>query len=714
MNPAARLAEQGRYEEAIRAYIQLARSEPSRLADHYASIAGCLYRLKRTPWAQRLAEHARRISEQPQPAALLVLANILFDNKEFTEAADLYQQLLATDLSAQAALCLTAIQKVDHNSNNAKDYMKVLQAKEQHSFHDLLCLAKHALDRDNSVGALRFAEKALTIKPEHADAWEAAYQALMNLKQYVAAKETALKLINLSSRRSKWHEYLGLACYQLQDFTAMAAAYEQALALDPNNLVLYLNASNPFTTIPESPGRLLQLEQSIRVSSHVIAQKLNTGGSWKLSTNTLLPSAFFLSYADINLKPIYTAYYSSLASTLSQVLESAREALPQSTPTDCRASSAITTTSEERRHTGRNLIRIGFLSRYFYAHSNTQAFKGIIKYLDRSQFEVILIHRHDTQRDALQDQINATVDQVVYLTSELQTNYCDLKILDLDILFFTDLGMNPFDFLLPELRACPIQVTGWGLPHTTGLTSINYYLSSRILDSPSSQDEFSEELVLLDGLPCCFLREDLHYKIRPRDYFMLPSDRVLLGCLQTLHKIHPDFDEILEEIAELVPDALFVFATSDSDTQTQAFLNRLQRRAPLAHSRTLFLERSQTDDYLSMCDCMDLLLDTPYYGGGVTYYMSYYVGTPIVAYRGGRLRGATAEGLYTFTGVQNPPLAGSHEEYVQLVAALAADPERRLQLKREIVEKADILYDNQTFIRGMERFFTGLVGAKAP
>lgn len=111
---------------------------------------------------------------------------------------------------------------------------------------------------------------------------------------------------------------------------------------------------------------------------------------------------------------------------------------------------------------------------------------------------------------------------------------------------------------------------------------------------------------------------------------------------------------------------------------------------------------------------MDLLLDTPYYGGGVTYYMSYYVGTPIVAYRGGRLRGATAEGLYTFTGVQNPPLAGSHEEYVQLVAALAADPERRLQLKREIVEKADILYDNQTFIRGMERFFTGLVGAKAP
>jgi len=190
---------------------------------------------------------------------------------------------------------------------------------------------------------------------------------------------------------------------------------------------------------------------------------------------------------------------------------------------------------------------------------------------------------------------------------------------------------------------------------------------------------------------------------------MLPSDRVVIGCIQTLIKIHPDMDLILNQIAKLLPNALFVFVTY-SDYLDSAFLARLEKRAPVAFQRTIMLNRCSNLDFLALCDCIDIILDTPYYGAGVTAYMSSYVGTPMVCFSGSRLRDSTTAAIYRYLSIDNAPIVDSIPNYVSKVVELANNFSLRLQIKKDTVKASHLLYDNQEYIQSLERFCMDLVG----
>ena len=197
-----------------------------------------------------------------------------------------------------------------------------------------------------------------------------------------------------------------------------------------------------------------------------------------------------------------------------------------------------------------NKIRIGFISQHFSNHSNLLAFEGVIRYLDRAKFRVVLIHLDGVRKDTEHLSISSTCDEVIYLTNDLAQSYYILHGLGLDILFFTDLGMTPYDFFYPMFRSAPIQLTGWGVPHTSGMKDIDYYISAKDIEPEDSESQYTEKLVMLPGgLPCCFLADINEIPNMPREYFFLPTDATLIGCLQTLHKLHPDFDILLEDIA---------------------------------------------------------------------------------------------------------------------------------------------------------------------
>lgn len=356
-------------------------------------------------------------------------------------------------------------------------------------------------------------------------------------------------------------------------------------------------------------------------------------------------------------------------------------------------------------------IRIAFISEYFSAHTNALAFEGLIKHLNKERFHTIVIHNMFSVRDATRDRIDSYCHEAIVLPKAQDQAAELISKLNLDVLFYTDIGMSPSLYVLALTRLAPIQLTGWGIPHTSGMNTIDAFISSELAEPAAASRHYTEQLRLVSRMPCCYLRDNLPVHTLSRGYFFLSEDAFVFGCLQQLHKLHPDFDEILEELARRNPDALFVFVEHYRPLLTHRVLERWKVRAPIMLERTRLLAHMGRMEFVALCDCVDILLDPPYYGSGITFYESAHTGTPTLSLRGRYLRSRFVAGCYDMIGLVDAPVADSASEYIDLGCSLLNDGDRLKALKTNLARKANMnLYDDMVYVREVEQVVLSLAG----
>ena len=129
---------------------------------------------------------------------------------------------------------------------------------------------------------------------------------------------------------------------------------------------------------------------------------------------------------------------------------------------------------------------------------------------------------------------------------------------ELDFMFYPDIGMSPYTYTLALERLAPIQATSWGHPNTTGLNTIDYFLSSDSIEPDDCKDSYTEQLIKFRKLPCIYKRPKIDHIRSNRDKFKLPRDNCLIGIPQSLFKFHPEYDDVLEKIISRLPNAKYV------------------------------------------------------------------------------------------------------------------------------------------------------------
>jgi len=123
-------------------------------------------------------------------------------------------------------------------------------------------------------------------------------------------------------------------------------------------------------------------------------------------------------------------------------------------------------------------IRVGVASGYFRLHTIWKLFGGWFRNLDRARFELFAYATH-RDRDERSAEILAGFDHALDGTAMDFEALCQrIKDDALHVLIFPEIGMIPLSVRLASLRLAPVQCAAWGHPETTGLPTIDYFLTS--------------------------------------------------------------------------------------------------------------------------------------------------------------------------------------------------------------------------------------------
>jgi protein O-GlcNAc transferase len=357
-------------------------------------------------------------------------------------------------------------------------------------------------------------------------------------------------------------------------------------------------------------------------------------------------------------------------------------------------------------------IRLGFVSQYLCEHTIGKLTQGFIKEIDRERFHVVAIHAPGAKSDATSDAIDAVADEALMLGDDLAGAQRAVAALRLDVLHYPDIGMSDSTYWLAFARLAPVQTVGWGHPTTTGLDSIDYFLSFDAAEPEGAEVQYSETVVRLGRPPAFYEPFFVPTDIRSRAELGLPEHGALYVCPQALFKFHPDFDAVLADILARDPTGWIVALNGPQPAWKDALRERW-RTHPILAARVWFLPWQPLDSFMMLLAHADVLLDPVHFGSGNTFYESMIFGVPSITWPGRFMRGRIVAGIYRHLGIADAPIAATLADYAGLAVAIASDRQRRERLRSKLLRKGAALYRDAGSVRELEAFFERAVSAAA-
>jgi len=350
-------------------------------------------------------------------------------------------------------------------------------------------------------------------------------------------------------------------------------------------------------------------------------------------------------------------------------------------------------------------IRVGYVSQYMHSYSGTLWLTGWFQYADPEQFEIYCYYTGN-QPDVITEKFKQYSHVFHHFPGNLAATCQQILSDRLHILVFPEIGMDPLTVQLAALKLAPIQCTAWGHPVTSGLPTIDYYLSCELMEPANPQAHYSETLIQLPNLGIAYPKPDVPPVTKNRSAFGLREDATIFLCCQAPFKYLPQHDYFLTQIARQVPSAQFVFIRADM------LKPRLERAFAEAGLRMedycVFLPPQPRKDYLILNQLSDVYLDTLGFTGGNTTLDAIACGLPVVTCAGPFMRGCLSSGILTLLGVTET-IAPTEAAYIDIAVKLATDQDWRQTLSTQMLQQCDRVFDDRACVTALEQTYRQLI-----
>lgn len=362
------------------------------------------------------------------------------------------------------------------------------------------------------------------------------------------------------------------------------------------------------------------------------------------------------------------------------------------------------------RHTGpreAGPIRVGIVSQYFRNHSVwTAIVRGWFDQIDRERF-AIQAFCLGVEEDAETVFARSRAAHFERGPKQLRQWMETIARQRPDVLIYPEIGMDPMTLRLASVRLASVQIATWGHPETTGLPTIDHYLSAQSLEPENAQAHYTERLVALPGLGCYVEPAQVDPVFPDLSQWGIDPDAPIFICPGTPFKYAPQHDLIFPQIARRLGNCRFVFFKH----WTPGLSERLEQRLRAAFDRAgldcgsyvTFIPWQSRPAFYGLMQRADVFLDTIGFSGFNTALQALDCGLPIVTLEGRFLRGRLASGILRHMGAHQL-VTSSVEDYVALAVRLIEDAGFDEAVRARIESGRDALYKDSVSIRALENF----------
>lgn len=402
---------------------------------------------------------------------------------------------------------------------------------------------------------------------------------------------------------------------------------------------------------------------------------------------------FFLPYLGCNIKDLQLKYGAWICSVMAAKYPQFAQPLP--------------------RRSSNDRIKIGIISNYFHNHSNWKIpIRGWLEQLDRQLFSIHCFHTGEIN-DSATEFARSLADSFLQ-SSDIDELVSDIYGQNLDVLIYPGIGMDTNTLKLAALRLAPVQCASWGHPVTTGMPSVDYYISCELMEPPNGDEHYTEKLVRLPNLSIWYEPADSDSDVSSKLVIPgLEKHDVLFLCCQNLLKYLPQYDFVFPAIAAHVRNARFVFIASHVFELTEKFIQRLdlafQNRGLNAADHVSVVPQLNSADFSALNARADIFLDSIEWSGCNTVFESLPFNKPIVTLPGSFMRGRHAYAILKMMGIEET-IAANVEEYIAIAVRLANNKQLQEEMSSRIFRNKHEVYRESACIAGLEKFLMDVSG----
>jgi protein O-GlcNAc transferase len=685
----------GRLAQAQDCYRRVLEEQPENVdALHFLGVIA--YQRGEHEEAERLIGRALSLNGANAPAQNN-LGNVLRERGRAQEAIEAYRRALALAPDyVDAHLNLAGALVSERRLEEAEAAYRRLLVVKPDAVEGLINLGNVLREQDRADESIASYRDAIRLRPDVATAHYNLGCYLRDRNRPDEAIESLQRAVALEPGMAEAQVALASILSDNDRRTEAVAAYERAMALDPEDV--QVRWAHTMSQVPAVYENEAQPAERRAAFARALAQL----DAWFVGERVLrgfravgVQQPFTLAYQEEDNRELLRSYGGLCARLMADWF--ARQHF----------------TRAERTQSSSQVLRVGIVSDHLRNHSVWNAIvKGWFGELDRKRFAIHAYYmgkHEDAETAYAQERAARFVSGNRGLEGWVQTILEDAP----DVLIYPEIGMDPMTARLASLRLAPVQVSTWGHPETTGLPTIDYFLSADEFEPAGADTNYTERLVRLPHLGCFYEPSGIEpMAVDLRDFGVEPG-RPVFVCPGVPFKYGPAHDRVLVDIALRLGRCRFLMFVH----QTKSLSERLARRLRGAFARygldfeefVTFVPWLSRGAFFGTMRVADAYLDTIGFSGFNTAMQAVECGAPIVARAGAFLRGRLASGILSRLGLAEL-IADSDERYVAIAVKLASDAAYRAGVREKILAGRVGLFEDRVPIRALEDFLTRCTG----
>lgn len=482
---------------------------------------------------------------------------------------------------------------------------------------------------------------------------------------------------------------LGRALAARYRWTEALAAFESALGARPQDPWLHNEAANACNFL----GRMREAVAHYR-------EVMRLAPSWPHASTALLGS---LNYLDIDAD----------ADTIAAEHRSIGAAWAARTPRLARADSS--TGSGTRR--SRDPVRVGYVSPDFRRHPVGALFAPVLEHHDRGNVETVCYHSPPSPAhpdDDMTQRIRAAAAHWRDVR-DLSDEALAARIAEDGIDLLVDLAGHTHGARLAVFAAkpAPVQASWLGYFNTTGLPTMDAFITDPH-SSPEGQERwFAEKLIRLPQTRFCFVAPP--WMPEPGPLPALAGGDITFGCCNHLGKLNPRVLGLWAEILAALPQArLLIQARALDDAPNAERFAAAAQAAGIPRSRLILRRFQPAEQAAQVYREIDIALDPFPFCGGQTSLDALWMGVPVITLAGELIAGRQTTSFLANLGLAQFS-ARDAAGYREIAVALARDTRALAELRAGLRARmqASPLCDVPRFTSNLEQAWLELCRGKA-